>query len=204
MTFIVPGRFIFAHLPKSGGTWLRHNISQQTDIIELPVHTFASQAREQFPELPVVSCCRHPLTWAKSYFCHRMAHGWNPRRRFDEECRAEYLDDFLQNAVERMPGVMNQYGDQFAADHTIRFERLVEDAERVLALFGLNVVERARINPRQYRGQLIREPRRWSVVKSQWLMDSSPYCEQHGYPVLISHERAGLRRTDLHQVQMGA
>lgn len=82
---------------------------------------------------PSFGFVRYPVTWYESYWRHRLSYGWKDDHNIDRECQSDDLERFVESVVDRYPGWMGRYFEQWLGkDHESlafvgRFENLVDD-----------------------------------------------------------------------------
>lgn len=180
--FIVPGKFVFCHWPRTGGTWFRKTVESQTPIIRPGDHLTASEIPVEFRYLPRVGIVRDPVTWIESLFTHRQHTGWREDGRDVDDCRADTVWEFVENLIRVHPQLMMQFADGFATgfEFLISHERLVDESRSVLAGFALDVADTCKVNGSRF---LPDSHRLGGTVADAWRINNATYCEQFGYPL---------------------
>jgi hypothetical protein len=142
------------HVPKTGGTWATQAIIEAgVDVHEPDVsdpdsqyaakgHVTIDEIAER-DELFVIGFVRHPLDWWRSFWVHRMRHGWNsPDHEVDSRASSEDFDDFVEQVIANLPGFLGEFYARFVGppEHPIsfigRYETLVDDLCEALQLAG--------------------------------------------------------------------
>lgn len=72
--------FTFVHIPKTGGTWMRHVLSGAglPGLQSFPDHAGLTRLPEQFRSSPVFACVRNPWDWHVSRYMFWAGH-WSNR-----------------------------------------------------------------------------------------------------------------------------
>jgi len=112
---------IFFHIPKTGGTWVHHALENSGIKIELFTPNgfpHSNYEDENIEDKYTFAFVRHPMNWYKSYWCWRIATGWEKDWQIDIKCRNNNFTRFIQNVVEyQCPFVTRIY------DHHIGFPK---------------------------------------------------------------------------------
>lgn len=118
MALILP-HSIFLHVPKTGGTWVRHlllslNIPHREthrgdhdpgfgpidSIHDIPIHD-----RSWYENTAKWCFVRHPLAWYRSYFAYRQKYPWEPKAiELDKLCQSNNFQEFIEKAIRFYPG----------------------------------------------------------------------------------------------------
>lgn len=101
----VTDKFIFAHLPKTGGKFVRY-VLEEFGITGKEVGNFhaAPMAVTKAGVLqPVMITIRHPVTWYQSRWMHRIKYGWSPSHPVDWECASNDFNQFVLNVIDYDP-----------------------------------------------------------------------------------------------------
>jgi len=84
-------------------------------------------------DLPSFGFVRHPVTWYESYWRYRMQTGWTENHPTDRDCKSDDLNEFVGGVVEKYPGWMSRYFQQWLGEDYQglafigRFESLLDD-----------------------------------------------------------------------------
>jgi hypothetical protein len=154
MPTVLNDRIALLHVPKTGGTWATRAIIQagvdvhEPDVSDPDTH-YGAMGHVRIDEIPerdglfVIGCVRHPLTWWRSFWVHRMRHGWNsPDHEVDSRASSEDFDDFIEQVIENLPGFLGDFYARFVGppEQPISFigrnETLVDDLCEALQLAG--------------------------------------------------------------------
>lgn len=142
---VVTKYFVFCHLPKCGGQFVRY-VLQQLNIHHEDVGEYhASYARIKnsiSKDLVSVTNIRHPVTWYQSRWHHRMRMGWVPEAVEDWNCASNDFNQFVTNMIEfdkhgRLSTIIKSFDDgpKNAADFVLRQESLYNDLYVLLKKF---------------------------------------------------------------------
>ena len=64
--------FVFVHVPKTGGTWVRGMIPAEWRIAELETHREHDRVPPEYTDLPVLAFVRNPWDWYVSFWDDRV------------------------------------------------------------------------------------------------------------------------------------
>ncbi|HTU77757.1 MAG TPA: hypothetical protein VMF09_03260 [Solirubrobacteraceae bacterium] len=149
-SFLTP-RMVFVHVPKTGGTWVTHAVIAAGVQVAPPdpgggrhysEHGHATLRDTATAGRMSVAFVRHPLDWWRSYWGHRMRAGWAPDSELDATVADADFNAFVLRVLDRHPGHFTETVRSFVGlpepevDFVGRYERLVEDTARALALGG--------------------------------------------------------------------
>lgn len=102
---LVTDKFVFAHLPKTGGQHIRKVINELgITSREVCKHHAASAALpKEGINLPILISIRHPVTWYQSRWYHRVRIGWMPMHPVDWDCASNDFNKFVENMMDYDP-----------------------------------------------------------------------------------------------------
>lgn len=138
-------KFIFLHIPKTGGVWLSYAMKRAG----LPV-TMLGHQHSHFPQLLVLhdedwykkhfifTMIRHPLTWYQSRWAFRIKHGWRIGHPLDFNCATNDFHTFVDLALKFKPdGWVTWLYEQYinnvpgGIDYVARLEYCADDAVKI-------------------------------------------------------------------------
>ena len=140
-TIVVPGCFVFLHLPHTGGTWICNMLCMYVeDTYPAPVrgHRVLAQTARIEPGLARCAFVRHPYARLESWWCHAK--------------KKPYLEEFKVEIARRIAEHPGYEGQAFAAycgppDDPIRYigrtESIASDLIRFLQEAGAKFDEAA-------------------------------------------------------------
>lgn len=140
----------FFHIPKTGGTWLRHilkinNIETTYYAIDKRYPTKCSSILikpneiHHLPNLPnkkfkkVITIIRNPIDWYISFYTFRTnnrKYTWNKNRLFDKWTKAKTFEEFIDKVIDRFPkGFLNDLYKEYVEKSTdvFKLEKLNKD-----------------------------------------------------------------------------
>lgn len=185
MALLIDDKAVFLHVPKTGGTWFRHAMSQNGIKFE--------EIGEQHNHFPYIlnlmpngfyddkfifAFVRHPLTWYQSRWVFRAQHGWHLEHPLDFNCASNDFLDFLDRVFAYKPTgwlthLYGMYINEIPNDidfvgHT---ETLADDCVKVLKMIGVKFdEEKFRGTPRINQSGLDGMPSGyWAKYSSEWL-----------------------------------
>ena len=157
MALIVPGKFVFLHIPKTGGRWTKAVLKQRFPDARVVRKTTHGNpwARYGHPDLEDLyryktfrfAFVRHPVDWWRSFWRYRMRTKWQPDHEIDSQCMDDNFDTYVEKVLANMPGYVSEMFTRFVGERSseIEFvgkqERLVEDLMVALRMSG-NPVDR--------------------------------------------------------------
>jgi len=183
----------FIHIPKTGGTWVRHV------LFDLGVALEEVKGQDFEPQfgfgtthnVPIYddrflnqkfafAFVRNPLTWYKSYFAYRQKYPWDKCTHFDLRCRAWTFPAFIEKVLSEYSfGYVSRMYEYLTEDCSIvgKMENLKEDL--------INILQNAEedFNPRSIRHDRI------NVSKTESLKYGPGQVEQ-----IISAEKETFER----------
>ena len=152
MPSFIADEFRFLHTPKTGGVWAYHAMAAAgitpAPGVELTYHADLSES-DAFAQRFTIAFVRHPLDWWRSYWAYRMRTGWVMESHVDAAAASEDFDEFIGAVVAHVPGWASEVFPSFCGpparpiQFVGRYERLVDDLERALALAGARFDSRA-------------------------------------------------------------
>lgn len=174
----------FLHVAKTGGTWARAAI--KASGIEYEEYSFEGDIHADLkhcpcPEKYKIAFVRHPLKQYRSYWQFKMGTGWDWKNPIDRFCCSPGFHDFVRNVLEKFPGIISQYFENYVGspgaeiEFIGKYENLVNDLVMALKRAGeifdeetvrnyppVNVSEHVRF-PAEYTKEL-----KEAVIKSEW------------------------------------
>jgi len=123
---LVSEKTLFIHLPKTGGSSVRAMMAAagiktwESGPFEIEDHYGIPEILATHPEIcdgrKVFSCVRHPVSWIKSRWAYGMASGFADKVHTNPAAAAHWMAccwsndfrKFVENYLERMPGVYSQ------------------------------------------------------------------------------------------------
>lgn len=141
MAVVLP-KSLFIHTPKAGGSWVKALLTRAgTPHRLLSPHLTHAEAVAECPEaagLPSFSFTRHPYTWYQSYWCFKERGNWDDPNVLDKLCRASSFEGFVMNVLERQPGMLLDFYQNYTRGVTFvsRFEHLRHSLAQVFEKTG--------------------------------------------------------------------
>lgn len=143
-------KYLFLHIPKTGGTWVR-SVLLPDDNFEI------AQPHSHFPQLLDFenkefylnkfhfAFVRHPLSWYRSRWAFRMKNGWRPSGHpLDFSCASNDFGDFVCKVLEHYPEgwMTTEFGYYLDSgvkplDFVGRFENLKDHMVAILHHLGI-------------------------------------------------------------------
>jgi len=144
--------YIFYHIPKTGGNYIRLVLQRITTDIEEITHPHASPLKVgKKRHDPEKSFCvvRHPLTWYESFFRYRIKTGWrlgqgtriynDGPHPIDAHCHSDTFRAFISKMLVYYPnGWVTSLYLRFIpfCKYTLRQENLTPELKELLTMFG--------------------------------------------------------------------
>lgn len=145
-------RSCFLHVPKTGGSWAKEAISAagiSCRHYPLSGNPHIGLKDCPCPEKFKFAFVRHPVDLYRSYWQYKMTNGWDTKNQMDQECQTDNFHQFVQNLVDRFPGVyshslIEMVGEENNEIEFIgKYENLVDDLIIALKLAGEEFNEQA-------------------------------------------------------------
>jgi len=141
------------HVPKTGGTWATRALIDAgvpCKAVELArLDHYAEHGHVWLGDIAPdadlfsVAFVRHPLSWWRSFWAHRMREGWLfPDHEIDSRASSDDFDEFISMVIERLPGFLGVLFERFIGppERPIsfigRYEHLTDDLARAVRLAG--------------------------------------------------------------------
>lgn len=204
MAVLVPDKFVFAHMPKTAGMWIRrHLLDHVPGSMEInPRHMPVSDIKTHQSDLPVVAVCRDPVDWIESMYAYRQDRNeWKPETTVIDQHPHGTLDEWVAALIAEHPGLLTQYADSYLhpADIVFGFETLEFDWSHFLKSQSLPTPDLTARNQSTRRENL--SPR----LADDWRRSNALYCEQFGYslpsgPVYALGDWSGHWRSTIKRV----
>ena len=132
--------FIFTHIPKTGGNWVREEVRQLGTVVRQPFH---GKPREEDIQGKMVFCfVRHPVLWLRSFWGIRTRSNWEIGGRdywrdichILQPCAFMDFGIFAECVVSEHPGIIGYFFDWFMVPgmRVGRTERLTQDLKEFL------------------------------------------------------------------------
>jgi len=137
-------KFVYFHIPKTGGTWIRNAIKKSGIICKevgdthitvrriLHDYDYAHILRDKH----VIVSIRNPYSWYQSYWSFKMKVGWSMNNPFDNLCASNDFNRFMINVYDNCSEYYNHIIDSFLIDEyvncVILYESLVTDFTRAM------------------------------------------------------------------------
>jgi hypothetical protein len=129
---LVTREFVFVHVPKTGGSFMRAAIEQAVPAEDLGDHVPYSKLPAEYRHLPAIGFIRDPLAWYVSWFEHMQRH---PPKRGEvpdlgyEELLAGDFRGFVRESFRMTPDFCTwEFSRQLTGASDVgRAERLRED-----------------------------------------------------------------------------
>lgn len=102
-------KYVYLHIPKTGGVWLSYILRKISNPIELGhQHSHFPQLLQIYDEnwyrdKYIFTMIRHPITWYQSRWAFRMKHGWHSNHPLDYNCASNDFNQFVDNALNYKP-----------------------------------------------------------------------------------------------------
>ena len=149
---IISDKFVFLHIPKTGGVWATHAMRQVVPIEMLgdqhnhfpSLLVNSTLTEEWFREKFIFTMVRHPISWYQSRWAFRVKHGWRMEHPLDYHCASNDFHQFVENALEFKPdGWVSWLYNTFiesvpgGIDYVCKLESGVDDLHTALLRSGV-------------------------------------------------------------------
>lgn len=178
-SFVLPGKFVFLHMPKTGGYWFTWEVKRQAEIVEIGKHAHFQHIPDEYRNLPVVSVARESADWLEGYFCYAQSRGWDDANTMERTSKADSVDQFALNLMANHPYLLRDHYAEYAfrADYVIDFSRLSDEAARLFLMFGLQSPDAAKRNDTPRTAKLS-----WEVCRD-WQTHNADVAERFGWVI---------------------
>lgn len=143
---LVASKLAFAHLPKTGGKTIRSILSEVDETCREvgDYHSKPAILNSYGLSIKVFISVRHPITWYRSRWHHRIRHGWLPAHPVDWQCANNDFNKFVNNVIEydadgRLSTLIKLFmkkNNHDNVDYIIKNESLYQDLYDVLLSSG--------------------------------------------------------------------
>lgn len=140
---ILTAKYVFAHLPKTGGSWVSEVIhGTGVSCLDTAMHLAPEDFLGAVPDRFAFTFVRHPVTWWRSLWNWTHLHGWPssayPFQRITQVCKWHSYEAFMERVLTDMPGEYSRIVAVWTEGmHRVgRFESLAADLESILAEAG--------------------------------------------------------------------
>jgi hypothetical protein len=189
--WVVPGKFLFSHCPKTGGTAFRKNIEKVgVEVVDISLHGKLETIPEEYRHLPIIAISREPSQWIASLYRYRNLQesiggpgAWNNEIILDRS-RGSTCSEFASNVSKNHLNLLSSYDEGYmvGATHIIEFDRLEEEAVSVIGSFGIEIDGFKKFN-QSYRGELSEDDTLSVEEALKFNSSNMNYCEKYGYPL---------------------
>lgn len=142
-------KFVFLHIPKTGGMWvssLLRNIAE-TSLIGHQHSHFPQLSQfhdnEWYNQRFIFTMIRHPITWYQSRWAFRVKHGWKLNHPLDFNCATNDFHSFVESVLSFKPDgwltwLYSQYIDNVpgGVDYVAKLESGVDDIKHIFNKIG--------------------------------------------------------------------
>lgn len=135
---LVGNGWAFVHIPKCGGTSVRHVMHGREVFEVLPLaeertvsHHFHGVAKTR-PAGRVFCFVRHPAAWLRSYWDMRVLEGRRDPRKVLDRLWSDDFDLWVERVCQERPGYVGRLFDAYIA-HTTEVHRLEDGLDPVLS-----------------------------------------------------------------------
>lgn len=140
MIYLPNSGLLFAHIPKTGGTWVRLALAVMgVEMVRIApgVSSHEPNPRRYAPmpsQTIVFTFVRHPLSWYQSYWADRYFRGWGGDLVIAHDCAGMGFNEFVLCCCQRYPGFYSRLVDRFVRDADIvgKTESLRDNLLRIL------------------------------------------------------------------------
>jgi hypothetical protein len=136
---ILTAKYVFAHLPKTGGSWVSTVLtSSGVPYLDTQMHLAPDEFIGAVPDRFAFTFVRHPVTWWRSYWNFTHLHRWPsshyPFERITQVCKWHSYEAFMERVLNDMPGEYSRIVAMWTEDmHRVgRFEHLADDLVSIL------------------------------------------------------------------------
>jgi len=153
MALILPGHFLYLHVPKTGGKWTKNVLRRNypgARLLNESTHgnVWAKRGHCDLQDVGHMepfrfAFVRHPVDFWRSFWRFRMKHTWQPGHEIDSRCMDNDFDAYVEKVLANLPGYASQMFARFVGpvedeiEYIGRQETLVEDLREALTRAGV-------------------------------------------------------------------
>ena len=156
----VPNKFVFYHIPKTGGSWFIKNMLENcneycyfgSDFHYTPdmIRVHEPKNWKKVKDLPRVICVRNPLSWYLSFWKYKHRTGWGTDSTYAwfrelYECKSMSFPKFCDKMLRHCPGFLTNLYQGFLgprlddAEYIVKQEDLANGLWRMLKLRSVDI-----------------------------------------------------------------
>ena len=128
----IGNNFVFIHIPRAGGHWVRECLQPLGTRPARPYHGIPKD--ETLEGKRIFTFIRHPAAWLRSMWGRFERYEWSSKGRFPYEkklisVRSENFTEYASNITERYSGIIGAFFDEFMVPGIMigKTEYLAED-----------------------------------------------------------------------------
>ncbi len=154
MALVLPGKFLFLHVPKTGGKWVKyvlHRAFPESTMLRRTNHGnrwahFGHGDLEDVADREEFrfAFVRHPVDFWRSYYRYRARTKWEPNHEIDSLCMDHGFDKYIDNVLKNLNGYASRMYSRYVGepgseiDFIGKQENLIKDLSKALMLAGMD------------------------------------------------------------------
>lgn len=197
---IISDKFVFLHIPKTGGVWATHAVRQVAKIEMLgDQHNHFPALLDLRPEAWfkkkfIFTMIRHPISWYQSRWAFRIKHGWRMEHPLDYHCASNDFHQFVDNVLSFKPDgwvswIYNTFIESVPGgiDYVARLENGADDLHTALLKSGVEhqkeqLSRLSRANDSDMGGYPSKHWAKYTDELFDRVMDVESHCINRYYP----------------------
>jgi hypothetical protein len=197
---IISDKFVFLHIPKTGGVWATHAMRQVAEIEMLgDQHNHFPALLDLRPEAWfkkkfIFTMIRHPISWYQSRWAFRIKHGWRMEHPLDYHCASNDFHQFVDNVLSFKPDgwvswIYNTFIESVPGgiDYVARLENGADDLHTALLKSGVEhqkeqLSRLSRANDSDMGGYPSKHWAKYTDELFDRVMDVESHCINRYYP----------------------